>query len=248
MNKQVAIIITALCVVLFSCKKENTPVDPSPAGPPANSKVKTRDFGGTISEFTYNADGSINKVTSNGRLLFEYQYSPGKVTSFQYLADGSVGEKVNMTLNADGLVTDYQSENFPTTVIKYEYNADKSLKAKKNYDNGILSTITLYTFKDGNLVKDSTFSAGGAPAYSRTYEFFTDKISTTENSNTGMAFWKGFDSKNAKKQAYSFNDATGAITLSRSYQQPELDVLNRIKKVGFQDNGATVYTFAYTYY
>lgn len=154
-----------------------------------------------------------------------------------------------MTLNADGLVTDYLNENYPTTLIKYEYNTDKSLKAKKNYSNNVLSTITLFTFKDGNLVKDSTFSANGSPNYSRTYEYYTDKISTIEYSHKGMNFWSGYQSKNVLKKEIDYNDVTSAVTSIRNFQLPELDAMNRVKKTSYQNNGAGAFTtVGYTYY
>lgn len=243
-------IIFAIC--FGACKKDNT-VTPSPGPgngiPPANSKVKTAVTGNSQVTYEYNQDGSISKIASNGKPWYDFQYFTDSVIQVQYLSNGSIGEKIHIIFNSDKLATEYWNENYPYIKVKYEYNPDKSMKYKKNFDHDLPSTITAYTFKNGNLVKDSTYNVNGQPNYSRTYEYYTDKISTTEQTNFGSYFWAGFSNKNPLKKITYINDITGSITSGSQYEEPKTDALHRISKITYTPSGSSSPTVTdYTYY
>jgi hypothetical protein len=249
MKQLTAFVIAA--IFISSCNKADdirNQIVTAPSGPPpANTKIKTQESGGSVSLYEYDNSGRVKKITTNGVVEYSSTYAGDSLIQTRYLANGAVMETYHIKLTAGGLVENYLNDKYPTIFIKYEYNADNRTERKLNYNSGILSGITYYFYSNGNLVKDSTVGPSAPGTWSgRTYEYYTDKYSTLENENRGQAHW-GAGNKNAiKKITYITN---GVPYGTQDYQTPEVVQLNRISKTGMTANGSgspTIYN--YTYY
>lgn len=245
MKKSLTLITVLALITLQSCKKEKVP---APVAPQELTRIATKEIPGISTVYSYNTDGSIKEIAVNGYITQKYQYQPGKVILTTHLNDGSVGETVQHSLNPDGLITEQVSDKYPGHAIKYIYNSNKKVAIKEIYSNTTLSTITKYFYSDSNLVKDSTYTASGSPQYSRTYEYFTDKLSTTESANMGMAWLKGLDNKNILKKNVVTTDATGTITGGFEYTAPLFDAKQRMLQITYQSIiGNISNSITYTY-
>lgn len=239
----------AFAIMLFtvmSCSKKDAVVQPV-VTTAANAKIKSFSYGSNETLYEYDKTGRLVKAVSNGKLSFMYNYMGDSLILQRFNPDGSVMETIHITFNSAGLMETYLSEQYPNTLIRYEFNADKKLSKQTNYLNGQLNTYREFIYQDGNLLKDIEYNKNGVINNSRAYEYYTDKISTTEFSNTGELHY-GTGSKNSLKKTSYINSA-GAVYITQDYLVPETDASGRIAKKSYQTNGAgTVTVYNYTYY
>lgn len=234
-----------IALLIGGCHKKNDVIPDANNGmPPANTKLKTSNNGN--SNFEYDNAGRATKVTNNGNNEYTFVYTADSVIQKRYLANGATMETYHMKLNANGLVENYVNDVYPAISIKYEYNADNTMRKKINYTNGILDNTTVYTYIGGNLAADSTFSPSGASWSGRKYQYYVDKFSTIENTNRGIVFW-GTGNKNALKKITYLTNCI--VQTTQDFLVPETDALNRLTKTSYQTNGTgTAFSNTYTYY
>ncbi|MFZ9388224.1 MAG: hypothetical protein ACO25B_10110 [Chitinophagaceae bacterium] len=243
-----SILVLGTLITWYSCSKEQ--VKPGSVNqPPENSRIKTKTMNGIVQTFTYNNEGRLLQVTKAGKATpdYLYTYNGNTILMKRYKDDGSLLEDVTMTLNAQGLVEDYQNALQPGDDFKYAYD-DKSRMIKiSRFHNGQLDNTTRFTYKDGNMVSDSTISANGTLNNTREYEYYTGVISTIQSEHFGESFW-GKESLNPPKKIY-YKSNNGSVTSIQEIQPYGQDSQGRIsKKVMYSSGSGATSTSEYTYY
>ncbi len=240
----------ALALTWVSCQKNKDDIQPPVVNqPPAGSKIKTRTVGASVITYEYNGAGNVIKASTAGKAFpdYTYDYNGNTINMKHYQADGSVSEDVTIILNAKGLAIEHANALTPAKTFKYEYDDQLRMVKLFRYINGTVDNFTSFTYKEGNMVNDSTFNSAGNYSHGRDYEYIPGIISTTEYDNFGESFW-GIGNKNALKKV-TYKNVSEGITGTQVYLPHELDNKFRISKSTYQTNGTgTPIIREYTYY
>jgi antitoxin component YwqK of YwqJK toxin-antitoxin module len=176
-----------ITVLISSCKKGDTiPAIPQPVQP-ADCRIKTSQVTGSTTTYDYNPDHSIKKITFAGGNWADYVYSSNTLVVTTYNASGGVISFVTYNLNANGLAASYWFNNDPSLLYTTTYDSEKQRTKTILSRNGSLLAEVFFYYSNGNLIKDS-LQYTGAGWETNVYDFYTDKVSTTENINFGKHF------------------------------------------------------------
>lgn len=183
MKKKLPLIVTAMSILLFSCKKE-TIESPEPVPVVVNKKIVTTTFYSSLgATFEYNADGTLKLILDKrnwGTYQYTFSYQPGKVIiTGRNVATNIIFETYNVILNAKGYAstcerTIYDNNGNPlyTDNIQYKYNADDLLeqseeigdyKIKYVYNSQQELVKSEYYDGAGNLKDYTEFQYGTTP-------------------------------------------------------------------------------------
>lgn len=113
MKTKTLLLAFLLSVTLFSCKK-NKDVKKKP-----NCHIITlNSSGGDVINLTYNADGKVQKIITNGYTATTISYS-GNTAIATTLSNGTFLDKEIITLNNDGLAANVKTEINSSGTIWY---------------------------------------------------------------------------------------------------------------------------------
>ena len=238
--------ISLVVLLLASCQKANKDL----AAPPLTGipKIKTfviSDTKGIINSVTieYDAVGRFSKGIYKDGHSIKYTYTPGKVTMESFTATNVSDSKGTYVLNGDGLVIKYYNNAYPAFITHFTYTAGKKILTEINENNDDTTYQLYHTYNAaGNLIADSIIN--GSITTKRKVEYYTDKISTIENPNSGVNFY-GIPNTNCPKQ--SSVKLSSSNYIHTDFNIPETDAKGRIIKSVYNSQGET-YTALYTYY
>jgi len=133
---------------------------------------------------TYNSDGTLARITSNGESVsFEYGSGTRAVSAntvrMTIYDDGELFANCDMVLNASGFVkscmeTDYEGD---TETWEFGYNSDGQLNYMKRSEGG--NEVTNMTYQNGNIVKAKMVSEDDAD------DRYECSITYTDTANKG---------------------------------------------------------------
>ncbi|MEO6818994.1 MAG: hypothetical protein ABI204_04665 [Ginsengibacter sp.] len=238
--------ISIAILLMASCKKSNNdlPVPPKVDIP----KVKTFEISntsGVINSVTieYDNAGRYSKGVYKDGHSMKYTYTTNTVTAESFTSGGVSESKVTYVLNGDGLAIKYYYNAYPDVITHYTYNSAKKLLSEIIENNDDTTYRVYHTYDAaGNLVADSTIN-GSILTKTKT-DYYTDKISTTENPNSGINYF-GLPNTNCVKQ--SSIKISSSTYIHSEFDVPETDTKGRITKSVYKSQGQT-YTRLYTYY
>lgn len=232
-------------LVFAACKKNNTDV---PVPPTVVPKVKafTISNGATVlntATIQYDNSGRRIKQTFADGSWVDFNNTANMIIREQFNSGGISQNKYTYNLNVVGLVDSYYLNTTPTLITYETYNTAKQLLSDITKSNGVITREKYYMYDNlGNVSADSTIATNGTTIF--TYEYYTDKISTTENSNIG-ANDSGMGNKNCRKKQIT-KSPSNIITIT-DYAIPEIDAQGRVTKVSYTTGGNT-YSWVYSYY
>ncbi|MEO5945267.1 MAG: hypothetical protein ABIP79_00510 [Chitinophagaceae bacterium] len=242
-KKLLSISLACMMLVFTNCKKDNSVV-------PATVVPKVKTF--TIS----NGSTVINTVTleyDNAARRSKIIYTDGSWINFSYTGNtmlqesfnsaGTSQNKYTYNLNIDGLADSYFANASPTIIVYETYNTAKRILSDITKNNGVITSEKYYMYDNlGNLSGDSSITSAGTTT--KTYEYYSDKISTIENSNLGASY-NGVGNKNSQKKL-TVKNPSNIITVY-DYSVPEMDAQGRVTKQSYTEGFNTI-SSAYTYY
>lgn len=244
-KKLVGISLACIILVFAACNKDNTDIIAPVTVVP---KVKTftimngAAIVNAITVYYDNLGRRIKQTYSNGGKV-DIIFTGNTMTQEAFSSNGVSQGTATFNLNVDGLSDSYFANATPTIIIYQSYNATKQLLSDITKNNGVTTDQKYYMYDNlGNLSADSTIATNGITI--RTYEHYTDKISTTENSNFG-ADYIGASNKNSLKKLTLKNPAN--IITTYDYSIPEMDAQGRVTKQSYTSGGNTI-QYTYTYY
>jgi len=242
--RQLMNISLALLVLSFAaCKKADVGA-PVPVLP----KVKTftiMDGAAIINSATIEYDnlGRRSKQTFKDDSRFDFTYTGNTMLQEQFNSSGATQSKYNYILNAEGLAESYYNLATPKVIYYQTFNSAKQMVLEITKNIGV-KTFEVHHFYDntGNNIKDSVLHVNGTTI--RTYEYYTDKISTITNSNYGTKY-DGVSSKNSLKKV-TVKSPLNVITIT-DYSVPELDAKGKVIKQSYT-SGGKIFDYLYSYY
>ena len=244
-KKLFSISLACVMLVFAACKKNNTDV---PVPPTVVPKVKsfTISNGATVlntATIQYDNSGRRIKQTFADGSWVDFNNTANTIIAEQFDAGGTSLNKVTYNLNAEGLVESYFTNSMPTKITYATYNTAKQLVSEITKSSGVITSENYYKYDNiGNVSTDSIIATNGTTI--RTNEYYTDKISTTENSNIGAAS-SGMGNKNCRKKQTT-KSPSNIITII-DYSIPEIDAQGRVTKQTYTSGGST-YSLGYSYY
>lgn len=242
--KSLQIFSAALILLSFSaCKKDKTISTPAlPVSLVKTMATSTNGAAATISTYEYNADKKIQKINYDDGAYCNFIYAGQTVVADCYDKHAVATVKFTYTLNAAGLVSTSTTNLSPNTISSIDYNAAGQRSYQVTKVNGVVSSEYFYKYNnEGNKITDSLISANGTAI--NQYEYYTDKISTTEQKNLGQPYW-GAGNKNCVKNITLIS--TGGLKTFSPYGVPVLDAAGRIAQASLTYNGNTsVYNYTY---
>jgi len=246
MKKLINISLALMVLTFAACKKNNTDIVPVPNTVVPKLKTFTIMNGATtLNTIAYEYDNTGRLVKNNfmDGSKYTYTYTGAVLLLETFLPNGTSQNKYTYTLNAEGLAESYYNNATATNIGYQFFNAAKQLTLETTKTNGVL-TFQKYHEYDiaGNNLKDSVVQANGVTI--RTYEYYTDIISTITNINIGD-YYDGVGNKNCVKKQTS-KSPLNVITIT-TYTVPELDAQGRVIKQSYT-SGTTTTDYLYTYY
>jgi len=239
-------ILTAILMTLAlsACKKDKNPTPaPQPVSLVKSVATSTNGAAATTSTYEYNADKKISKIKYDDGGYCNFIYTGQTVVSDCYDKNGISTVKFNYNLNSAGLVTSLTLSTSVSTINYFDYNAAKQLVHTTVKNNGVVQSEYFYKYNsDGNKITDSLISTNGTSI--NRFEFYTDKISTTEQKNFGQPFL-GAGNKNCVKTIML--KGTGGLTTFSPYGVPVMDAAGRIAQTSLT-YFANTSVYNYTYY
>lgn len=167
--KRLIIFIMLLCIMLCSCENEKQVSSSKPdleSNPSVEEKVtvymvtKVACFDSGFIEYHYDENNNIdyytvfnieNDVLSN--VSFEEKDSNGMARVIRTLWEqGGEGDRLNIKYYADGRIKEEQISESNYTGLKYEYNKDGNITAKREYYEGILESAIYFEYDEKQLV------------------------------------------------------------------------------------------------
>ena len=167
-----------LTATFSSCKKSSiSDLGSVDKDPKFEKKLQSKKHqSGYITEWQYNADGSIKSVTEDLARVTSVTYTPGFALTHKY--PGTVYEMKNVSKNHMGRVATAElwHNGVLTDNNQYTYNAEGYLIQKKvvKVSSGIINT-TDHSYENGNLVSSKSYQ-NGILRYSHQYSYYTDKL------------------------------------------------------------------------
>jgi hypothetical protein len=240
-------ILVLLLAILFSCKKNETD---TPTAPEIVYKIKTdaRVDGSNVRTYTYDANGRLLK---NDGTIYKYEYSYSGNTATEKYYNTNLVSTTLYELNADGLIhkrTISSNATFLSETI-YSYNANKQVLKTigTNIATGVITTENYYYTKKSLDSIRTTFS-DNTDVWRISYEYYTDKKSTTAYKNYGLFFYADASDKLIKKS--TFNAYVSATNTNNPPQINDItysfDPLDRVTQRVF--NGQVNSSNNYIYY
>ncbi|MEO5943781.1 MAG: hypothetical protein ABIP30_05175 [Ferruginibacter sp.] len=238
--------ISIAVLLLASCQKSNNDLTaPSLAGIPKIKTFVISDTKGIINSVAieYDDAGRFSRGVYKDGHSIKYTYASNKVTMESFTAANVSDSKGTYVLNGDGLVIKYYNNAYPAFVTHFTYTKGKKILTEINENNNDTTYQLYHTYNAaGNLIADSIIN--GSITTTKKIEYYTDKISTIENPNSGISFY-GIPGTNCPKQS-SVKLSTSNYTHT-DFNIPETDAMGRITKSVYTSQGET-YTSLYTYY
>ncbi len=245
MKKLLTISLALILLSFAACKKSNTD-QPVPAIVIPKVKTVTISNGATIlntGAIEYDNAGRRTKVIYMDGSKVDFIFSGNTMTQEQFNSAGVSQNKYTYSLNAEGLTDSYFANATPTVITFETYNAAQKLLSDITKNNGATTYQKYYMYDNlGNLSADSTLTTNGITL--RTYEYYTDKISTIENINSGVNY-SGTGNKNCQKKVTAKSPSN--VITTYDYSVPEIDAQGRVTKQSYTV-GSTTTTNAFTYY
>ncbi|CAN5505070.1 hypothetical protein BH11BAC3_BH11BAC3_32410 [soil metagenome] len=245
--KTLSVIAIAAIVCCFTaCKKNDTPAPV--IVPVVVPKVKTvsSTANGVVeapSLNEYDSMGRLIKITYSDGAYCTFNYAAQVVTNDCYNAANAFVVKTTYGLNAQGLVATAVTSNSSTVTTEFKFDGTRQMASQVTKDKGLVTSANYFEYDhSGNRIKDSLVTINGA--YINTYDYYLDKISTTEQINFGRSIF-GTGNKNCLKRII-LKDIQGNTTVS-TYSVPQTDAAGRISTTEFDYNGSVV-TTTFTYY
>lgn len=245
MKKSMNTFIVLTMLFFASCKKNNTEITPPVTMVP---KIKTSAVmkGATLLNsvtFEYDNAGRRAKATYMDGSRFDFTFTANTVLQELFNSNGVSQNKYNYNLNAAGLADVFFTSGSPNLIIYLTYSGTRQLLSEITKTNGTVTSETYHVYDNtGNDVQDSLVQANGTTI--RTSEYYTDKISTIGNINSGD-YYEGVGSKNCQKKI-TVKNPNNTIT-TYDFTIPELDALGRVIKQSYT-YGSTTTDNLYSYY
>lgn len=179
MNNQVKFCMVAFVAIIsiFSCKKEIDYSDPNSNGCQLTSWKVVSGSGELALSFDYDAIGRVIKESNSDGDTYTTVYTNNKITATDQ--DGIVDELIlsngKVISSGSGGVVTAGILKFEQTK-KYDYNADGYLTQVRDYENDVLTSTTVLTYFDGNLIKSLvTDGSTGNIISTRTFRYRSEK-------------------------------------------------------------------------
>ena len=191
----------------------------------------------------YDNMGRRIKQTTLSGSWFDFTFSGSSMIAELFNTNGASANKSTYILNAYGAAVSYYPNTSPTIVTNLTYNTANQPLTQITNNNGTIDRQEYYTYDNaGNRITDSLIQVSGTTI--RTYEYYTDKISTISNINFGD-YADGAGNKNCLKKVTSKSPLN--VLTATTYSIPEMDAQARVTKQSYTTGGATT-DYLYTYY
>ncbi|QNA45264.1 hypothetical protein [Lacibacter sediminis] len=256
--KKIITVILCSSLVLMSCKKEKTIVEP--ATKTVFKKVKELAIyaNGVLDRnevYAYDAEGRISSVTSlKNSLLFEYPTKNELKIIAKSKATGEVIWTQTAKLNSKGAITESEKRNpagIVTETWNYSYDVNGYMVSYKYttplYDDDVQECF--FVFEKGNVVAAKLYR-NGILQQNETYEYDLNELSMMPH--TAMSSWVsetlyGIPNKNPRKTYKVAKPDDGTITFHTVYTRTFNNNSNSLEeKVAYVLTGANAlrkYTF-----
>ena len=237
--------ISIAFLLLASCKKTRVEQHAPTVAIPKVKTFSISNANTTLNKVAYEYDnaGKIIKLTYANGSSIKYSYAANLVNTESFTPAGIPDGKTTFNLNADGLAIKYFNNAAPATVTHFTYNTSKQLLTEIT-ENGVEPTYQVFhTYNaNGNKIADSIVN--GQISTTKKIEYFTDKISSTENLNFGINIY-GVAVKNCPMKS-TLKVSTSSFIITE-YSLPETDDQGRVTRQTLTKQGVT-YTNSFTYY
>ncbi len=244
--KQLIKISFAFIILSFAaCKKNSTDVI-APGTTVPKLKTLTVMNGATVANtltYEYDNAGRLIKITYLDGSKSTYTYTGSTMLLEGFNANGATQNKYTYNLNAYGAAVSYYGNATPAVVTNLTYNAANQALTEITNTNGIINREQYYGYDNaGNRITDSLVQTTGTTI--RTYEYYTDKISTLSNINFGD-YYDGAGNPNSLKKETA--KSSGNVITTVNFSIPEMDAQGRVIKQSYTTGGTTI-DYLITYY
>ena len=221
-----SLLLWSILLLATACKKSSDNKNTGPGAILVKSATYTIGPATSHFELEYDNKGRVILEKVGGKQYLKLVYNGNTITWTQYNSNGSLADSSIITLDASGLATSRKSwaANGSIAAATYQYNNGYLFKSTI-VAGGSTNTTTYYRYA-GNL--DSTKSSNGDTYI---YEYYTDKKSTLENENNGLAFLGKGNGHPVKKETYKSGNTTSIVTHGYEYDS-QGRIIKRISSNG----------------